>query len=63
MKILMMAFMMTLFVSMIFYIAGAVVGASFYIPDWDFNTRGVIAFFWVFAMIAVFVFALSIKEK
>lgn len=37
-------------VSIIFYVAGTVSAASFYISEWSSNIRMVVSIFWVFAL-------------
>lgn len=38
------------FISLVFYIAGAVGSGTFYIERWDIGTRMFVSFFWVFAV-------------
>lgn len=52
MKVLTLVFLIV-FISLIFYVGGAVCSGSFYIPAWNEVTRGMIAFFWVAACAGV----------
>jgi hypothetical protein len=46
----------------IFFIAGSVASASFNVAEWNETTRGVVASFWIFSEVAVFIISINVDD-